>query len=484
MGVYVINKVLIADDSAEALKSFAYQLKHYEHVKLTLVDTAISALSEVKNDPHGIATIVLDYHFKEEDINGPKLATEILKLNPNLQIIICTGDETRDATNDGYEAGAKYVVIKDNIQRFVECLEICLEEYNTKFRVLTESTRTIKVKMEENKKYIREFGMIGCSDSLRNICQTIDLCKNEKSTVLVRGESGTGKELIAKAFHNKSNRSDKSFVAINCGAFTENLIESELFGHKKGAFTGADKDKIGKFELAHKGTIFLDEIGDMPIDLQVKLLRALQEGSFYPVGSTEEVKVDVRVIAATNVELEKAVEEGKFRQDLYYRLKVIEINMPPLRERTEDIEPLILHFQSRFTLSSNKYIQHSTIRQMQKYHWKGNIRELQSVVENLFIFSKTEIIGPENLPEKFSNPSKLTLENFEYKSSIDYDEFMKLSREYMNKQEGQFLVDRILEESSVRKAAQKLNLSKSALYRKLTSFGYNPKEIFSREAAL
>src|SRR6185312_1754831 len=243
---------------------------------------------------------------------------------------------------------------------------------------------------------------VGSSKKMREVFDLIyKLCKVD-TTVLVRGENGTGKELVAKAIHFNSPRKGGPFVAINCGAIPENLMESELFGHEKGSFTGASERKIGKFQLANNGTLFLDEIGELKPDMQVKLLRVLQEKKFLPVGSNREVKSNARIIAATNRNLEKMIEEGTFREDLFYRLNVMPIFLPPLRDRKDDIHGLVQYFIKKFTRSHNSQIQGvspAALEILKNHRWPGNIRELENAVERSFIVESSNMITPESLPE-------------------------------------------------------------------------------------
>jgi len=248
--------------------------------------------------------------------------------------------------------------------------------------------------------------IIGSSGSLKEALLIAEKASHSTSTVLIRGESGTGKELIAKAIHNHSLRKDKPFVRVNCAAIPENLLESELFGYEKGAFTGAVKNKPGKFLLANGGTIFLDEIGDMPKTMQVKLLRVLQEKEFESIGSNETQKVDVRVLAATNRNLEEMLKSCDFREDLYYRLNVISISLPPLRERKEDINLLFEHFINKLSTTLNKKITHidkDAIQYLQSYNWPGNIRELQNIIERAIILCDNSSITSKDLPLYITN---------------------------------------------------------------------------------
>src|SRR4029078_12942790 len=257
----------------------------------------------------------------------------------------------------------------------------------------------LKKKLEEEKLYLEEEirsghnfeEIIGSSSVLKRVLQEVETVAATDSTVLINGETGTGKELIARAIHNISPRRERTLVKVNCAAIPTGLLESELFGHEKGAFTGAIDRRIGRFELAHKGTIFLDEVEDIPLDLQSKLLRVLQEHEFERLGSSRTLRVDVRVVAATNANLEKMVEEKKFRSDLYYRLNVFPINVPPLRERPEDIPLLVHFFANKFAQQMKRPIESipkDVMSALVNYHWPGNIRELQNLVERAVILSK------------------------------------------------------------------------------------------------
>jgi len=244
---------------------------------------------------------------------------------------------------------------------------------------------------------------VGTSPRMKELFHSIAMVGSTSSTVLITGESGTGKELVAKAIHNSSNRADFPFVSINCGAFPETLLESELFGYMKGAFTGATQNKVGLFEAADKGTLFLDEIAEMSLPMQVKLLRSLQERRLRRLGGTEEIPFDVRVIAATNQNLSKMIQEGRFREDLYYRVSVIPLEIPPLRERTEDIPALAEHFLEEFNRKMQRSILRISLEAMEylkKYAWPGNVRELENTIERAVAFENTEEIRVERLPAK------------------------------------------------------------------------------------
>jgi transcriptional regulator with PAS, ATPase and Fis domain len=249
-------------------------------------------------------------------------------------------------------------------------------------------------------------GMIARSPAMGHLFQLIEHLKSSEATVLLTGESGTGKEMVARAIHDYSPRRRGPFVAVNCGAIPADLLESELFGHVRGAFTGAVRDRAGRFEVAGGGTLFLDEVGDMPLPLQVKLLRVLQERTFEPVGESRSRNANARVIAATNVELRRAVREGTFREDLYYRLRVVPIEIPPLRERREDIEPLARNLLTRISARHGRQMRFSpdTIRRLLRHTWPGNVRELENAIEYAVAVSAAQTIMPEDLPIDTANP--------------------------------------------------------------------------------
>ncbi len=277
------------------------------------------------------------------------------------------------------------------------------KEFSGAVMVLSDETRIadLEIDMDERRHF---HTMIGKSEQMQNIYSLIEQVADFQTTVLIRGESGTGKELVAEALHYRGARSAKALVKVNCASLPENLLESELFGHVKGAFTGAISDRIGRFERADKGTIFLDEIGDMPLSLQVRLLRVLQEMEFERVGDARPIKVDVRVIAATNKNLVEKVQKGEFREDLYYRLKVVEMLIPPLRERREDIPLLASHFIQRFSKKFNKSIRDISAEVMERFMlhtWPGNVRELEHVLEHACILCRDGMITVEYLPKDF-----------------------------------------------------------------------------------
>lgn len=312
-------------------------------------------------------------------------------------------------------------------------------------------------------KVIRNTRIIYKSESMNQLMKMVERVAPSHATVLIMGESGTGKELIAQAIHEKSKRKDKPFVAINCGALRETLLESELFGHERGAFTGAYSRKIGLAEAANGGSLFLDEIGELSPGIQAKLLRFLQEGEVYRVGGKDPIRVDIRLISATNRELEKEVVAGNFREDLYYRINTIVISAPPLRRRKEDIVPLVEHFLSLGVngfLGRGKQVSEEAMKILTRYDWPGNIRELQNVCERLQILAEGQVVMPNDLPEQIRNPdTKIVIDDFD--PSITLHE---LEKRYILKALNFF-------EGNKTQAANALGITIKTLYNKLHEYG-------------
>ncbi|MBI1911770.1 MAG: sigma-54-dependent Fis family transcriptional regulator [Deltaproteobacteria bacterium] len=329
-------------------------------------------------------------------MSGIEVIRNVKAISPNTACIILTGYATVETAVEAMRVGA-FTYLKKPFGK--DELLVTIEKANEVFSLKQENN---KLKNEIKKNCTT--AILGTSLEIQKIRDIIDKIADTDSTVLILGESGTGKELVARALHYGSTRNSKPFVPINCGAIPEDLLESELFGYEKGAFTGAIATKIGRFEAANNGTVFLDEIGDMSPGLQVKILRVLQEKEFERVGGRNSIKVDVRVVAATNQDLEKAVEEKKFRNDLYYRLNVIPIHLPPLRSRKEDIPALLEHFIEKITTRKKKTVKgitSETVRMFEAYDWPGNIRELENLVERLVVLKDEDsYITPKDLPEK------------------------------------------------------------------------------------
>lgn len=338
---------------------------------------------------------IVDLNLPDGD--GIEFMTALKSTHPAAEVIILTGHASIEAAIRATQKGAFHFVTKPfNLEELLSLVEKALTH-----KKLQQENQQLRSELNKIYKFDQ---IIGRSESIRSVLNLVERVADSDSTVLVTGESGTGKELIARAIHYNSSRAQGPFVPINCGAIPSELLESELFGHMKGAFTGAIANRVGRFEMADGGTIFLDEIGDLEPSLQVKLLRALQERSFEPVGSTKTVQVNVRVIAATNLNLEEAVEHGKFREDLFYRLNVIPISVPPLRERKADIPLLLKHFMDLFTRTKGRGLSGfspEALDCLSAYAWPGNIRELENLVERLTILKGQGQVEAVDLPPKY-----------------------------------------------------------------------------------
>lgn len=364
------------------------------------------------------------------------------------------------------------------IETAIESMKLGASDYITKpfdideLKILIK--RSIEVKdLFEEVSYLRselgnklDFQLIGQSPAVRKINEIINQIANSDATVMISGESGTGKEVVARAIHQQSNRRNKPFIAVNCAAIPENLLESELFGYEKGAFTGANNRKLGKFEIAHQGTIFLDEIAEMPLAMQAKLLRVLQERSFERVGGNKPVKVDVRILAATNKNLPTAIRTGIFREDLYYRLQVMPVELPPLRERKEDIPLLVEHFLNKHDAHKKiKEISTETKKVLQEYNWPGNIRELENIVERAIILCRGNVIQIDNFPQGMATVAT------DNTNIIDFPD-QGISIEEVEKQLIVTALEKALGNQS--KAAQLLGITRSALIYRMQK--YNLKD--------
>ena len=464
-------KILIADDEEHIIASYKSKFEKHLDIKPTFTQNAEEALKIFKKSPNDFAVVLLDFKFDGQKLNGAELAEKILSINPKQLIIICSGVGTQETVIKSFKAGAL-----DFIRKGGDVDEI-INEVRSYFKKFDETRRVInhnnsyKATLLENSSLIRKIGMVGQSSEMAEVASSVLRYEANKSqeNVLIQGESGTGKELVAKSLHKLSSRKDKQFLAINCGALNSNLLESELFGHKKGAFTGANTDKIGKLKICSGGTVFLDEIGDMSRDLQVKLLRFLQEGEITPVGANQPIRVHVRVVAATHVDIEKAIEEGRFREDLFYRLNVIRINLAPLRLRVEDIEPLILYFMEKHPQGENKKILSKAVQYLKAYEWKGNVRELENTVKRLLSNSVSDEITVDDLENKFFDSDPYGLNDF----SCDYPAMKKKIEEQSERMERDYILSKIRGSQSIREAANKVSMAKSTLQRKLDGWGFD-----------
>lgn len=416
-------KILVVDDE-ENIRTIIKRAFQKEGFIVNTASSGNEALKELSKTSYDL--VITD--LKMPDGDGINLLKQIHSLYPETMVMVITAYASTESAVEAMKAGAiDYIVKPINIEELRIIVRNALEK-----KILKEEN--IRLKKELYEKYSFH-NLIGKSKKIREIFSLIEKIAPTNSTVLITGESGTGKELVAKAIHFSSLRKDQPFVSINCGALPENLLESELFGHVKGSFTGAYTDKKGLFEIAHKGTILLDEISEMSLWMQVKLLRVLQEKKIRRVGGTEEKEVDVRIIASTNVDLSEKIKEGKFREDLYYRLNVIRINLPPLRDRREDIPLLVEHFIKIYNQKTGKNIKgikEDALKILEAYHWPGNVRELENCIERAVVFETSDYITVDSIDENiklfvisnsFSFPSisipAITEEGIDFESYID-----------------------------------------------------------------
>lgn len=386
-----MHKVLVVDDD-KVLQQSVRQALEFHHFVVDVADNGKEAVSKVYRDKYDL--VVMDVNMPEMD--GIQALTEIKKHDPAMIVLILTAySNVTDAVKAVKEGAYNYLEKPISGENLVALIKRAL-----KARSLIETT-AFSAPLISIGEGTTSDKFIGESNSMKKVFDVIGKLAKVNTPVLIRGESGTGKELVAKAIHYNGPRKDEKFVTINCGAVPENLIESELFGHEKGAFTGANERKIGKFQYADGGTLFLDEIGDISPAMQVKLLRVLQEKCFTPVGSNREIKVDVRIIAASHKPFEEMIKDGSFREDLFYRLNVLPVYLPPLRERKSDIPHLLQHYVTYFNnihgLQIKGFSPEAT-EMLTNYAFPGNIRELRNIVEHCFIMESGESIGVSALP--------------------------------------------------------------------------------------
>jgi len=383
--------VLLIDDDESLRRVVEYNLHEEGYRVLTAVD-GTSGLQAFRAD--AVDLVLTDVRMPEMD--GLELLARVKAMQPDLPVIMLTAHGTIDSAVEAMKLGAfDYLTKPFNREQLKAAVRKALE-----VAALTNENRYLREVVAERFSFAN---MIAGSRAMRAVTETASRVAQSDATVLLEGESGTGKELLAKALHFHSARARGPFVTINCGAIPEQLLESELFGHRRGSFTGAVSDKRGKFEAADRGTIFLDEIGELPTLLQVKILRVLQEREIDKVGETRPIKVDVRVIAATNRDLEKMVADGAFRDDLYYRLAVVSIRVPPLRERSDDIPFLVDHFLGRHAQRLGRQrptVDKGVYSAFNLYNWPGNIRELENVIERALVLDRDSVLGVDDLPER------------------------------------------------------------------------------------
>ncbi|MCF6155213.1 MAG: sigma-54-dependent Fis family transcriptional regulator [Candidatus Brocadia sp.] len=460
------GKILVVEDQDAMRESLviAFRDEGYQVEGAASGEEAIQKL-----DSHNVYDLVVT-DLKMKKVDGLEVLKAVKAANPSTEVVLITAYGTISTAVQAIRDGAyDYVTKPFRHQEILKVAKKAIEKKSLKDRV-----RYLEGEIRDKYKFE---GIVGNSNAMLEVLKiTSHVCRTE-STVLITGESGTGKELIARAIHYNSLRKDGPFVVINCGALPENLQESELFGHMRGAFTGAVKDKVGLFLQAQRGTILLDEIGETSPSTQVKLLRFLQDGEIRPVGGNKAMYVDARIIAATNENLEKAVELGKFRKDLFYRINVIRIHLPPLRERREDIPLLVEYFLEKILekLKKGKRVfSKESMRTLVNYDWPGNIRELQNIIERAVTLSKSEIINVDELPlpvEEFAILSREPLEDQKRKSFIVTT---------LAEQEKNAIVEALNKYGGNQtKVSQVLGISTTTLWRKIKKYRIKPQHEIS-----
>ena len=451
------SRILVIDDEAAIRDSLKMTLE-YEGYECIGAATGQEGLALVEREAPDL--VLLD--VKMPGMDGIEVLERIRSLNDALPVVVVSGHGTISTAVEATKKGAFDFIEKPFAsERVLVSLRNALAQ-----RQLHDENRTLKKAVEVRHQ------MIGDSAALKQVMAAVSRAAPTNATVLIQGESGVGKELVARAIHRNSLRNRERFVQVNCAAIPEELIESELFGHEKGSFTGATEKQIGKFEQADRGTIFLDEVGDMSAKTQAKVLRVLQEGEVERLGAARTIKVDVRVIAATNKNLEEEIEKGHFREDLYFRLAVIPISVPPLRERPEDVPLLVRHYIDYFSRENNvrpKRITQAATEALQRYRWKGNIRELRNTVERLIIMTGPDTIDVADLPEPARSPAS---GGASPKQSTDGEPAKGGTlREFKDTAERAYLVAKLRENGwNISKTAEVIDTPRSNLYKKLEQY--------------
>jgi two-component system nitrogen regulation response regulator NtrX len=445
--------ILVVDDEDRIIQSLNGILtdEGFEVINAMSGVTALEKIEEVMPD-----LVLLDIWMP--DMDGMETLIKLKEVYPHLQVVMMSGHGTIETAVKATKLGAYDFIEKPlSLEKVLLTLNNALEYYR-----LEEEVNLLKAKEKDR------YRITGNSKAIKALKEQIKIVAPTNAWVLISGDNGTGKELVAHTIHRMSKRSHKPLVEVNCAAIPEELIESELFGHEKGAFTGAGTMKRGKFDLAHEGTLFLDEIGDMSLKAQSKTLRILQEQKFERVGGSRTIYVDVRVIAATNKDLELEIEKGTFRDDLYFRLNVIPMRVPPLMERIEDIPELVTEFMKDIALNTNleqKEFSSDAIEVLNRYHWPGNVRELKNLVERLAIMIPEKVIHAKDIPPPFNKESAMKEGVESYLSSDSY-------KEAKNKFEKAFIVKKLREfNGNISQTAEAIGIERSNLHKKIKAYG-------------
>ncbi|WP_430884786.1 sigma-54-dependent transcriptional regulator [Fusibacter sp. JL216-2] len=433
------TQILIVDDENNILNMLERVLKHDGYSVLTASsgDLALNLI-----DRYAVDIVLTD--IKMPGMDGMELLTKIKEKDPYIKVLLMTAFATLDTAIEALKAGASDYIRKPfNIDEVLESVR---------------KTQLILNHSDSDSSGIKpaESILIANSPPMKNLIHMVHKVASSLATVYIHGETGAGKELVARAIHEASPRREKPFVKVNCSALPETLLESELFGHEKGAFTGANAQKLGRFEIANGGTIFLDEIGDISPLIQLKLLRIIQQKEFERLGSTETIPLDIRIITATNKDLETLVAEGLFREDLYYRLNVIPLTVPPLRQRQEDLKELIEVFIDLSSQGQRKALSNDALQALLNYDWPGNVRELENIIERIIVISDGNLITTQDLPEKILASSSI--------------KHMPLTEQVEDTEERILRSALIDSGGNVTKAAQSLGISRRSLHRKINKF--------------
>jgi len=443
--------VLVVDDEPAVLETFESILEG--RFEVLTARSGKEALDKIAKE--SINLVFLDIAMP--DMNGMQVLRKIKEYDENLSVIMATVTDSARTAVEAMQSGAcNYITKPFDVEEVITVAQKAIEQQ----RLLKEVTY-----LRSQREEIRFENIVGKSKKIREIFEIIEKVVKNNATVFISGASGTGKELIARAIHFNSSRKQKPFIPINCAGIPENLLESELFGHEKGAFTDATNQRLGMFELANEGTLFLDEISGLKLDVQANLLRALEEKEIRRLGGTKIIRVDVRIISATNIDLKQAVEEGKFRQDLYYRLNVVPITLAPLRERKGDIPLLVEYYLERYNQAFRKKIEGITkeaLEYLMQYDWPGNIRELKNVIERLVALNDNGVITPKDLPFDIFIKSSLA-------KDMPVEGGLKEARNDFEKQYIEAVLDRV--SGNQVKAAKILGIHRNALFNKMRSMG-------------
>jgi len=455
--------VLVVDDE-DAVRSSLKMIFEYEGYEVLQAANGPVGLKLADQEQPDL--VFLD--IKMPQMDGLEVLKKLKEKEGSPPVVVLSGHGTVKTAVEAVKLGAF-----DFIEKPPESERVLIAARNALGQKrLVEENRRLRLVFDER------YRMVGRSAALEKVWDSVRRAAPTNATVLIVGESGVGKELVARAIHRNSLRKDDAFVQVNCAAIPEELIESELFGHEKGSFTGATEKQIGKFELAHKGTIFLDEVGDMSLRTQAKVLRVLQEGEVERIGSQKTIQVDVRVIAATNKSLEKEIEAGRFREDLYFRLSVLPIQVPPLRERPEDLQPLVEHFVRQFCAENNfrpKTFTPAALEVLKRHPWRGTVRELKNAIERLLIMVEGDEIRPEHLAEVLRRPGNSTA--VEDSAAAQPAAAAGTLRDFKEVAERAFLVQKLRENAwNISATAAAIGTPRSNLYKKLEAYGISQEK--------